>query len=440
MNTVRCFKSDNRGSTATLFGLTLIPVLALVGAAIDYSRASAALAHMQKALDAAALALVREARTLGDAELRMRAQGVFDSAFGADASIVTAPLRVTRVGTSVRVEASGTVRTAFMRFAGFDQMAIGSAAVAAGRKNMELALVLDNTGSMASSNKLQELKQASYDMLDKLETLAASVKDPTDPDGKEPIKVSIVPFNSKVNVGRRHRNASWITFRPNDPNPALRMSKQDWDGCVADREQAQDLDTRDNGQIEADPSTLHLGTVCGEYFNGRLDRHELAEIRPLTSNFAELRQTIKSMKADGCTNITIGAAWGLDTLSDNGPVTGAARYGTSQVEKIMILLTDGNNTRSRAYRNSGHCNEGTYIGEQIDQRTRKACDTIKAQDGQRIRLYTIRVIEGNAALLADCASTGRDGKPLFYDVRVASDIHRVFDDILKEILAERLTH
>jgi Flp pilus assembly protein TadG len=436
MKTVRCFKSDNRGATATVFGLTVIPVLALIGAAVDYGRASAAHAHMQKAVDAAALALVRDAGILKETELRARAQSVFTSVLGTDSSITAAPVTVTRQGKTVRVEASGTVRTAFMRIAGLDDMAIDGTAVAAwGRKKIELALVLDNTGSMASKNKLQELKQASYDLLDKLETAAKDVGD------DDLVKVSIVPFNSKVNVGRNHKDASWITFRPHDPNPALRMSRNDWEGCVTDREQVQDLDARDDGQITADPSTLHLASVCGEYFGGRLDRQELAEIRPLTSNFAALRQTIKSMKAEGCTNITIGAAWGLDTLSDKGPFTGATAYGTPDVEKIMVLLTDGNNTRSRAYRNTDHCSEGTYIGAQIDQRTRKVCDTIKAPTyGQRIRLYTIRVIEGNATLLSECASTGEDGKPLYHDVRDASGIHGVFKDILNEILATRLTH
>ena len=436
MTTVRCFKSDNRGATGTVFGLTLIPVMALLGAAVDYGRASAAQTHMQQAVDAAALALVRDAGTLSDAELSARAQGVFTSVLGSDPLLATAPVTVTRQGKSIRVEASGTVRTAFMRIAGFDQMAIGGAAVSAwGGKKIELALVLDNTGSMAARNKLQELKKASYDLLDKLEAASRNGED------KDRIKVSIVPFNSKVNVGPGHKDAPWITFRRHDPNPSLRMRPEDWEGCVTDREQTQDLDTRDDRHITGDPSTLHLASACGEDFGHRLDRQELAEIRPLTSNFAALRQTIKSMKAEGCTNITIGAAWGLDSLSDKGPLTGAVPYGTPDVEKIMILLTDGNNTRSRAYRNSDHCSEGTYISAQIDQRTRKACDNIKAStDGGRIRLYTIRVIDGNERLLSECASTGKDGKPLYFDVRDAGGIHDVFKDILNEILATRLTH
>ena len=432
MQTVRCFKSDVRGTTAALFGLTVLPVMVLVGAAVDYSRASAAHARMQSALDAAALALSRGGGHLADSELQARAQSVFTSVFGTDPSVTAAPLAVTREGKSIRVEATGTVRTAFMQIAGFNEMAIGGTAVAA-RKKIELALVLDNTGSMASKNKLEELKRASKDLVDKLEIAARQAGD------RELVKISIVPFNSKVNVGVGHKDAWWITYKDH-ANPALRMSKKDWQGCVTDREEMQDLDTRDDRRIAGDPSTLHLATVCGEYFGQRLERQELAQIRALTNDFDSLRDTIKSMKADGCTNITIGAAWGLDTLSDNSPFTGAAAYGTPDVDKFMILLTDGKNTRSRDYRNSD-CSEGDHISARIDPRTRKACDNIKAAGGARpIRLYTIRVVDGSAALLSDCASKDEKGNPLYYDVGDAAGLQGVFQEIVNEILATRLSH
>ena len=45
----------------------------------------------------------------------------------------------------------------------------------------------------------------------------------------------------------------------------------------------------------------------------------------------------------------------------------------------------------------------------IDARTQKACDNIKAAN---IKLYTVRVIDGNASLLKGCAT-----KPtMYYDV------------------------
>ncbi|HSP24406.1 MAG TPA: pilus assembly protein TadG-related protein [Saliniramus sp.] len=52
------FQKDQRGATAVIFGLTLLPIMGFAGAAVDYSRASASRAAMQKAADAAAMQMV----------------------------------------------------------------------------------------------------------------------------------------------------------------------------------------------------------------------------------------------------------------------------------------------------------------------------------------------------------------------------------------------
>jgi hypothetical protein len=52
------FRKDERGATALIFGLTLVPLMGFAGAAVDYSRASASRAAMQKAADAAAMQMV----------------------------------------------------------------------------------------------------------------------------------------------------------------------------------------------------------------------------------------------------------------------------------------------------------------------------------------------------------------------------------------------
>lgn len=52
------FKADQRGATAVLFGLTVVPLVGLAGAAVDYSRASAARAALQTAADKTALNMV----------------------------------------------------------------------------------------------------------------------------------------------------------------------------------------------------------------------------------------------------------------------------------------------------------------------------------------------------------------------------------------------
>jgi hypothetical protein len=78
------------------------------------------------------------------------------------------------------------------------------------------------------------------------------------------------------------------------------------------------------------------------------------------------------------------------------PVTEAAAP-SSDLDKAIILLTDGDNTE--AWNNSNN----TKITSQttIDGRTSAACTNIKAAN---IKIYTVRVIDGNATLLKNCAT------------------------------------
>ena len=53
------------------------------------------------------------------------------------------------------------------------------------------------------------------------------------------------------------------------------------------------------------------------------------------------------MSPAGNTNITIGLAWGLTLLSTQAPFTEGEPYGTENLTKIMVLMTDGDNTENR---------------------------------------------------------------------------------------------
>jgi Flp pilus assembly protein TadG len=55
------FLTDRNGSIVPMFAAALVPVIGLVGAAIDYGRASSVRSEMQAALDATALMLSKEA-------------------------------------------------------------------------------------------------------------------------------------------------------------------------------------------------------------------------------------------------------------------------------------------------------------------------------------------------------------------------------------------
>src|SRR4051812_40133249 len=73
------FWSDVRGNVAVLFGIALVPLVSVVGMAIDYSRANTARTAMQAALDSAALMISRDAAGLPPNEITAKAQAYFSA-------------------------------------------------------------------------------------------------------------------------------------------------------------------------------------------------------------------------------------------------------------------------------------------------------------------------------------------------------------------------
>ena len=69
---------------------------------------------------------------------------------------------------------------------------------------------------------------------------------------------------------------------------------------------------------------------------------------------------------------------------------------------------------------------------QIDKRTETVCDNVKKD---KIRVFTVRVIEGNLDLLRGCASAPN----MFYDVQLASQLKDVFTSIAASLSGARLS-
>ncbi len=75
------FGADQRGNIALTFLVVALPVIAFVGAAVDYSRANSVKASMQAALDATALMLSKEAATDTDTQRNDNALKYFSKLF-----------------------------------------------------------------------------------------------------------------------------------------------------------------------------------------------------------------------------------------------------------------------------------------------------------------------------------------------------------------------
>ncbi|WP_163312499.1 VWA domain-containing protein, partial [Enterobacter cloacae] len=64
-------------------------------------------------------------------------------------------------------------------------------------------LVLDNTGSMASSNKMTALKTAAKNLISTLSAAATQA---------DSVRIGIVPFDTQVNIGTTYRNETWLSY------------------------------------------------------------------------------------------------------------------------------------------------------------------------------------------------------------------------------------
>jgi Flp pilus assembly protein TadG len=393
---VPLFGRDRRGNVAIMFALATIPIFGAVGAAIDYSRANSTRTAMQAAVDSTALMLSKDAVGLDAVQLQTKADQYFRAMFnrpeGHDITIT--PVLSLPVGGqfSLTVSAAGKVDTMFARILGHNETAIDALSQVQWRmKNLELALALDNTGSMSSSGKMMALKAAVHALL---ETLRKAEKKPGD------IKVAIIPFDTTVRVNQDHKSAApWIMFDD-------QQEKNTWIGCLEDREQPNDVN--DTPPDLALSSTLYPAKHCAN--NGAL-----VPMLALTSDWNALRLTVNQMNPNGDTNVTIGLVWAWHALTTNAPLNEASAP-RSDLEKVIILLTDGQNTHNRWTGNTS----------QIDARTKKACDNIKAAN---IKLYTVRVIEGNVDLLRGCATS----PDMYYDVQQADQLISVFNSVASKL-------
>ena len=204
---VHRFRSDSRGNIGITFAFALLPIMAFVGAAIDYSRASAVKAEMQSAVDSVGLMLYRTAPSMDPTQLKTAAenylQATFAKKYGADNIQVKATYS-TSGGSNIQVTASADVPTTFMEMFGYKAMTVSSSTTAKwGYQRLRVALVLDNTGSMSRDGKMDALKTATKKLLTQLQG-AATV------DGD--VYVSIVPFVKDVNLDPGNYSANWIDW------------------------------------------------------------------------------------------------------------------------------------------------------------------------------------------------------------------------------------
>src|SRR5882724_2539787 len=200
------FKADRGGNVTLIFALAIIPIFGAVAVAVDYSRGNSARTSMQAVLDATTLMVSKEALDLKSGQVQQKAKTYFNSQFARkDVKNLKLTFSLTTNGPgdfTVAGEATAQMDTSMAQVIGYKQMDLRTTSqVRWGFKALELALALDNTGSMAAKNKMVELK-AAVKLLFAMLKKNSKVPDDT--------KIAVIPFNTVVNIGTEYAGKPWV--------------------------------------------------------------------------------------------------------------------------------------------------------------------------------------------------------------------------------------
>ncbi|MCR9136893.1 MAG: pilus assembly protein [Alphaproteobacteria bacterium] len=199
------FHHDRNGNFAVSFALVSSLIFVAVGLAVDFSMSLGTKTRINNALDAAALATGRALSTGEISDTGSAAQDYFKAVFAANVGDDAFDASVYKLkkfahdpkSQSISAEVSVDQPLTFMRVGtGQQTQAVASrSAVSYGLGTIEIAMVLDVTGSMGygSGSKLDNLKQAAK--LGVTELLAANTE------SKEHVRISLVPYDYGVNAG-----------------------------------------------------------------------------------------------------------------------------------------------------------------------------------------------------------------------------------------------
>ena len=185
------FARARSGAVAIWFAVMALPLAVLSFALIDINRASVEKRYLQDALDAAVLLVARstattngQAQSVGSAALAAQLSGM------SDATLVSSSFKIE--GSTVKGTATSGLSPYVSNLWLGGDMSVGAVAEATrAATNLEVALVLDITGSM-NGQKIIDMRAAAKDLVD---IVVQASQTPYYS------KVALVPYSAAVNVG-----------------------------------------------------------------------------------------------------------------------------------------------------------------------------------------------------------------------------------------------
>lgn len=458
---------DMRGTIMAAFAVMLPAVVGSVGMTMDLSQAYLVRQRLAGALDASALAAA--ASSTDENDIRERIVQFFEANYPENVLGDAFDLEVEFEGDDVIVSAKANHNTSFMKVLGFDHMTIGAETIVRREvRGLEVALVLDNTGSMSTNDNIGTLRTATESFINILFDRAS---DPED------IRIGLVPYANAVRVGRYglglYPNGD-IYYDPDEDgtaDPFVELpadvyytdnhnttDPDGWYGCVVEYNEdgwdeastANDPyphDVLDDYEGSWDPylyEQYSAHSSCGQYWDGRRWRNNTcyhvytypnnscpyANVVPLTSDQDALLSAVATMQAHGNTLGNIGMAWGTRLISPDPPFTEGHAWDDPRWRKAIIMMTDGVNTRDSSYSAFWRSRNHQLGTTDYNERFVETCDAMRAQG---VLVYTVTfaggVSEDAKEYYRDCATS----EAQYYDAPTQDELIEVFEKISREL-------
>jgi Flp pilus assembly protein TadG len=443
---------DRSGSILPMVAVMGVFLTVAAGAGVDFARAVNTREKLAHALDAAALTLAAKLSTsvMTDAEIKTALEDMLSANMTGSAYLDTALANLSFTVDSdeglVDISTKAEVSTDFIRIGGLgpDTLTVSvGTEVSYSRFDVELALVLDVTGSMKSD--IDTLQDAAEDLVDIL------IPDGT-PSSDSKVRISIVPYSQGVNLGSYASTAS-------NGNASGK--------CVTERlGEAQYTDDPYNYTPDDEDA------VGDTYFGGGSSSCPDSDMAllPLTNDRHDLLDKIDDLDDGGSTAGQTGIAWGWYTLSPNWtnlwPTdSDPESYDDDDVLKFAIIMTDGDNNtyydleevescsgthgpnsgqRPNQGSNQGNGNqnncttsyewdaysESESYNNESSTRARALCEAMKDKN---ITIYGIYFGSNSSSAGAKNMSACSTSSSTYYQATSSSDLISAFGNIAKKI-------
>ena len=464
MQIFKNFVKSPSGNVAIMFALSAVPLMLAGGMAIDYMSGSHSQTALQKAVDNAALAAGASGE---DSEKKLKnlvRKYLLENGAADVLDQLTKIEVITSKDKELKVIAKGKIKTRFLGLVGYKKLKIEATAIVnRDFGNLELVLVLDNTGSMNANGKLDSLKDSANILVRELHDNKGSSAE---------LKIGIVPFSKYVNVGLGNRNKPWIDVPADsskvisgtrdirqrvagsERNCGTRTSTSTNDGVtststyyacdydyevVGTEDYSYTVTTTWNGCVGSRDYPLNVeDKLPNSRIPGLMNVSCARPVTRLTDSKSEIINEIDALTATGDTYIPAGLMWGWRLMSSDAPFEDGVSYNKMSKKnytKAIVLMTDGINTLKPNY--PTHSTSDASIANGL---TAELCNNIKnsgSNEQEHIAIYAVTFEVTDSAvkdLLRSCATNSS----YYFDASDKYALTEAFRDIAQSLITLRL--